>query len=130
MDLNKMNAVQVSSYAREKGIDVSGCKTKQEKIDAINRVEVDSKEPEFVTATVMDVTVTLDKDVFDDFDIIDLMAEMQDGNAFALTRLIKAVFGDDFARIREELSDKDGKLTVSKASEFFVAVMEGFQAKN
>lgn len=130
MDFNKMNAVQVSAYAREKGIDVSGCKTKQEKIDAINQFEADSKEPEFVTATVMDVTVTLDKNVFDDFDIVDLMAEMQDGNAFALTKLIKAVFGDEFLRIKKELSDKNGKLTVSKASDFFVSVMEEFEAKN
>ena len=124
-DIGKMNAAQVMAYANEKGIDLSGCKTKADKIKAIREAEGADK----VTVTVMGITVTIDENAIDDFDIVEDLCKLQDGDIFVLPRLVKNLFGDDFADIRKKLSDKNGKLTATKAAEFFAAVLEA-KAKN
>lgn len=124
-DFGKMNAAQVMAYANEKGIDLSGCKTKADKIKAIREAEGAGK----VTVTVMGITVTIDENAIDDFDIVEDLCKLQDGDIFVLPRLVKNLFGDDFADIRKKLSDKNGKLTATKAAEFFAAVLEA-KAKN
>lgn len=126
MDLDKMNAVQVSAYAREKGIDVTGCKTKAEKIKKI----MESDRAGTVNVEVMGLEVEISPDVFDDFDVIEDFGRMQDGDIFVFPKLVKILFGDDFNRIRKHLEGDDGRLTVTKATEFFTEVIKAVEAKN
>lgn len=126
MDFNKMNAVQVSAYAAEKGIDVTGCKTKAERVEAIRSAEGTDK----ITVTAMGISVEIDENALDDFDMVEDLGKLQDGDIFVMPRLVKNLFGDGFADIRAQLSDENGKLTATKAAEFFGAVLEAASAKN
>lgn len=126
MNLNKMNAAQVSAYAAEKGIDLSGAKTKDEKIKAIREAEG----AEVVSVIAMGIEVTVDANAFDDFDMIEDIGKLQGGDIFALPRIVKKLFADEWPRIREHLSDKNGKLTATRATEFFGAVIEAANEKN
>ena len=126
MDVGKMTGAQLDAYAREKGIDLAGAKTKEEKAKAIRKVEG----PRRVRVRALGVDVEVDTDVFDDFDLVDDLGALQDGDIFVLPRLLKNLFGEDFPRIRRELADSDGKLTATRAAEFFGEVIKEANAKN
>lgn len=78
---------------------------------------------------VMGVRVKLDVDALDDVDILDLLAELNDGNALVLNRLLKALFRDRYQEVREALSE-DGRFKASTAADFLVQVLEAANAKN
>lgn len=84
---------------------------------------------EKVTIEALGVKVEIDPNVLDDFDLLSDLKEMQDGNALVFPSIVKRMFGDDFKRVHDELM-VDGKLTTTRAAEFFTAVLEEVGAKN
>ena len=125
-----MTAAQVSAYAMEKGIDVAGCRTKADKVRAIEGAMADVEGVETIEVQAMGVTVEIAEDAVDDFDVVDWLGELQDGNIFVLPKLVRKLFGEDFARIRKELEDERGNLTATKAAEFFAEVLKEAGSKN
>lgn len=126
MDFKRMTVPQLSVYAKEHGIDLADAKTKEEKIETIRAAEGDEK----IDVEVMGITVSVSSNAFDDFDIIEDFGKLQDGNIFVFPKLVRHLFRDDFARIRKHLEDGEGKLTVTKATEFFTGVIQAVEAKN
>lgn len=77
-----------------------------------------------LNATVDGIDVTLTQDVLDDFELLDDFAELQNGNNARIVSAMKRMFGEDYARILEELRDESGKVKASRAMGFFVDVMK------
>lgn len=84
--------------------------------------------------TVKGITVYADPDAFDDIDVLELMAQMQDGDIFAFPRLCRAIFGEEgFRKIKVGLAGDDGRTRLSDMSDFFgeaIAKIGGEEAKN
>ena len=76
------------------------------------------------------IKIDVDPKIFEDFEVFDLLGEVDGGNVFAITKLIKLIFGDDWARVKKELQGKEDILTITKASEFLIEVMKVAGAKN
>lgn len=86
-----------------------------------------------VKVTVKGVTISIDPNVMDDIDLVDYIGAVQDGDIFAMPRVLKRMFGSDYQRIKAELADKAGVTTVTKFSNFLVEVMtavNAIEAKN
>ncbi len=123
--LEDMTASQIEGYAKAHGIDLDGAKTKQEKIEAVLEAEADVKH-----VSAMGVEVDVDMRVFDDLDLLDMMDDFQNGDAFKFKKILKRIFRDQSPTVLDQLKDERGTVTASRASEFFVAVMEAVGAKN
>lgn len=91
------------------------------------------------TIEVMGVKLEISPDVLDDIDVIESVADLNDPDAdgsvkaSAAVRIMRLVFGDDYARIKRELREKnDGRLGMDLLGKFFGEVCEalGKQAKN
>lgn len=126
MDFKAMTHAQLDEYAKGNGIDLAGSKTREDKIRIIREREGEGK----IEVTALGITVEIAENAFDDFDVIEDFGKMQDGDIFVFPKLVKSLFGDDFARIRKHLQNEEGKLTVTKATEFFTEVIKEVGAKN
>lgn len=84
-------------------------------------------------AEVEGIPVSIDMGAFtDDIETLELLGEIEDGNAFALTKLMRHLFGDEqYANIKASLR-KGGRTSVSDMTGFMSAVFEqiGGAAKN
>lgn len=78
--------------------------------------------------TVKGITLKIDPDVLDDIEVFEWLAEAQDGNAFVFPKLIKRMFGKDYAKVKEKLADKNGITKASDMTEFFAEVMTALNA--
>lgn len=78
--------------------------------------------------TVKGITVEVDPDIFDDIEVFEWLAEAQDGNAFVFPKLIKRMFGKDYAKVKEGLASKDGITKASDMTDFFAQVMTALNA--
>lgn len=86
-----------------------------------------------VTVTVKGVDVTVDKEVMNDIEVVELLGEMQDGNIFAFPKLCKRVFGEQYPKVKSALANKAGVTTATSMTEFFNELMEKMnegEAKN
>lgn len=126
--LDRMTVAQLDAYASEKGIDLDGCKTRAERIAAISQAEISEAEP--VAFDVMGVKGEVDASVFDDFEVFELLGEVDGGNVFAYPKLCKLMFGDDWPRICDELKGGSARLAATRVVAFFAEVMEAVGAKN
>lgn len=81
------------------------------------------------TITALGVRITLHPQAFDDWHIVEMLADMQDGDNTSpqlLVRFLRTVLGrDQYERAMKELEDEDGRLPVEKVTEFLTALMEG-----
>ena len=77
--------------------------------------------------TVRDVTVEVADEVMDDFEVLDQLNKIEgDNNPAAFAGLLRALVGDEFRRVLDELRDPvTGRVKVETGIEF---VMELFQA--
>lgn len=75
------------------------------------------------TVTVDGIKVTISVDAIDDFELLDDLAQMQDGNAARIVSACKRLFGDDYSRILDELR-VDGRVKTSRVSQFFMDVFK------
>lgn len=87
------------------------------------------------TVTVDGITVTVNLDASDDFEIVEQIAvnANPDSTAIekisAMIRVYKAIFGADYKRVKDELRRKHGgKLPVSVMNDFALTVMNEISA--
>lgn len=78
---------------------------------------------------VQGVEVELSDDAFDDMEVVDLLDDIDGGQMTKFPKLFKALFGDDYPRIKGELGE-GGRLSVTRAAEFFGELMEAANSKN
>lgn len=78
--------------------------------------------------TVRGITIKINPDVLDDIEVFEWLAEAQDGNAFVFPKLIKRMFGNDYAKVKEKLADKNGITKASDMTDFFAEVMTALNA--
>ena len=83
------------------------------------------------------IEVNLTAEDFDDFEILECLADMIDETAeqsakvAATVRVYRLLFGADFERVKRELREKhDGRLTNEIMGDFLNACMAEVQAKN
>lgn len=78
-----------------------------------------------VTVAVDGLTVTLERDTLDDYDVLEALAS---GMYF---RACPTMFGEEqWGRIKEHLRDEDGRLRMTAVDEFVHKVFEEAQAGN
>ncbi|WP_139652774.1 hypothetical protein [Raoultibacter phocaeensis] len=127
-DLKTMTNAQLESLAHLRGIDISECSTKA---DRIEKIEAYSGEGALVDLRVMGVDVAISEDAMDDFEVLGWLGDItRKGDPTVLPDLMKRLFRDDWQRIFDELKGSDYRLRTSKAVEFFTAIMEELNAKN
>lgn len=86
-----------------------------------------------VKVTVKGIDVTVDKELMNDIDAVELFGELQDGNIFAFPKLAKRVFGDQYPKVKKALENKDGVTTATDMVAFFAELMKKMnedEAKN
>lgn len=86
-----------------------------------------------VTVNVKGIDVTVDKEVMNDIEVVELLGEVQDGNIFAFPKLCKRVFGDQYPKVKSALANKAGITTAVSMTEVFKELMEKMnegEAKN
>ena len=86
-----------------------------------------------VTVNVKGIDVTVDKEVMNDIEVVELLGEVQDGNIFAFPKLCKRVFGDQYPMVKSALENKAGITTATSMTEVFKELMEKMnegEAKN
>lgn len=81
------------------------------------------------TITSCGVKVTLSPAVFDDWRIVEMIADMQDGDNTSpqlLVRFLRTLLGrDQYERAMRELEEDGGRLPVSRVTEFLTGLMAG-----
>ncbi|MCQ2383075.1 MAG: hypothetical protein MJ060_04620 [Clostridia bacterium] len=85
------------------------------------------------SVTVRGITLDVDVEVFDDMEVLQLFADLEDGNVFVFPRLMKLFFGDNYENITEQLKDKKtGRVKASTMGDFLKEVLtaSGADAKN
>lgn len=70
------------------------------------------------------VEVAVPEDVFDNIDVFDDLAAIQEGDVFAIPRLMRSVLGGEYQRVKAALANEDGVTTVTAITEFFGELME------
>lgn len=70
------------------------------------------------TVTIKGVTVTVEKDALDDFELLDDLAKMQDGDGARIASVAHRLFGDEFKKVMDGLRGENGRVSVETASEF------------
>lgn len=87
-------------------------------------------EPTSHTVSALGIEVTIDANVFDDVDLLDMLDDFQNGEPFKFKKILVRIFGDQADSVFAQLRNENGKVTASHASEFFTAVMDEVNAKN
>lgn len=70
------------------------------------------------TVTIKGVTVRVEKDALDDFELLDDLARMQEGDGARISSVAHRLFGDDFKNVMDGLRGENGRVSVESASEF------------
>lgn len=70
------------------------------------------------TVTIKGITVKVEKDALDDFELLDDLAKMQDGDGARITSVAHRLFGDDFTAVMDGLRGDNGRVSVEAASTF------------
>lgn len=79
------------------------------------------------------IWVNIEKEVFDDMQIVDLLAELEDGNGLVISKLSKLIFKpEDKKAIYNALKDEHGRIPVNKFAETFTEIFNklGENGKN
>ena len=75
-------------------------KPKVETVDGVSKV------------TIKDITVSVDKDALDDFELLDDLAKMQDGDGARIASVAHRLFGDEFKTVMDGLRGENGRVSV------------------
>lgn len=70
------------------------------------------------TVTIKGITVSVEKDALDDFELLDDLAKMQDGDGARIASVAHRLFGDEFKTVMDGLRGENGRVSVTAASEF------------
>lgn len=84
------------------------------------------------TVTINGITVKVDRSYMENFDVLELLADLEDGVASATPRLLRVVFGDEeWKRIKGEIRKANGGILPADAvSDFVTKYFNVTQAKN
>lgn len=75
------------------------------------------------TVTVRGITVSVSKDALDDFELLDDLAKMQDGEGARLASVAHRLFGGQFKTVMDGLRGENGRVSVEVASGFISDVL-------
>lgn len=81
------------------------------------------------TITIRGVQVTVDPTVFDDFELLESLAEVQRGDVLALPAVFRAVAGDTAQALLDAVRDERGRVTATAATEMLVQIMRDLAPK-
>lgn len=81
------------------------------------------------TITVADVKITVDPAVFDDFELLESLAEIQRGDILALPTVFRAVAGDKAQELLDAIRGENGRVTATAATEVLVQIMSELAPK-
>jgi len=73
----------------------------------------------------------IDKDVFDDWDTMDIVRRIHGGDSFAIFDLIPRILGQDQTeKLKEHVREESGRVPVSKMNEEVMDIMAAFNKGN
>lgn len=76
---------------------------------------------------VGDLELTIDPDLLDDFELMDDIARLEEGEPQRAPSVLRRILGDDqFRQAMATLRDDKGKVRMSAAMEFFQSVFKAF----
>lgn len=81
------------------------------------------------TITIKGVQVTVDPTIFDDFELLESLAEVQRGDVLALPAVFRAVAGDKAQALLDAVRDERGRVTATAATELLVQIMSELAPK-
>lgn len=81
------------------------------------------------TITVAGVQLEVDPTVFDDFELLESLAEIQRGDILALPPVFRAVVGDQAQALLDAVKDERGRVTATAATELLVQIMSELAPK-
>jgi len=81
-----------------------------------------------VKIKAMGISCEVDTDLLDDLSFFADIRSLQDGDISVFPRMLKTIFGDKWNEIEKQLAE-NGRVRVTKATEFFMAVFEELNAK-
>lgn len=70
-------------------------------------------------------TWTVSADAMDDFELLDDLGELEDGNAARLPRIMRRLLGDDYKAALDALRDEGGIVRIEAAGEFIGEILKG-----
>ncbi|MDU7623739.1 MAG: hypothetical protein E7J96_06860 [Actinomyces sp.] len=73
--------------------------------------------------TAAGIQVTIDTDVFDDYELLADMADVQDGNPLKAVSLIRRVLGDKHDEVIAKLRDDNGRVPIDAVVNLLTDVM-------
>lgn len=79
--------------------------------------------------TVAGVQLTIDPTIFDDFELLESLAEIQRGDILALPTVFRAVAGDQASALLNSIRRGDGRVTATAATEVLVQIMSELAPK-
>lgn len=79
--------------------------------------------------TVVGVQIAVDPTVFDDFELLESLAETQRGNILALPTVFRAVAGNQAQELLDAVRDERGRVTATAAAEVLVQIMSELAPK-
>lgn len=83
------------------------------------------EQPEVKTVTLYGMNVTVDPDALDDFEMLDDIGELENGNAGRLPRILKRLVGDQYRPLLDAARDKDTRKVSIEAGGEMVEVLMG-----
>lgn len=81
------------------------------------------------TITVAGVQLTVDPTVFDDFELLESLAEIQRGDVLGLPTVFRAVAGNKAQELLDALRGENGRVTATAATEVLVQIMRELAPK-
>lgn len=81
------------------------------------------------TITVAGVQLTVDPTVFDDFELLESLAEIQRGDILALPTVFRAVAGEQASALLNSIRGGNGRVTATAATEVLVQIMSELAPK-
>lgn len=81
------------------------------------------KSPKKVTLTALGVTVKADPGAFDDYDLLEEIANYGE-SPLSFIPMLKALCGKDYQRVKDELRDQYGHLSMERVGQFLDEVQK------
>lgn len=79
--------------------------------------------------TVAGVQLTVDPTIFDDFELLESLAEIQHGDILALPTVFRTVAGDQAQELLDAIRGENGRVTATAATETLVQIMSELAPK-
>jgi hypothetical protein len=76
-------------------------------------------------------TFKIDKDSFNDLEVLEALNELENGNALVLPQLIKKIVGNEnYTRILSVLKDEKGRVPIESVADLFIKLSEKLAPKH